>query len=178
MIPFGSLFNNGRLSFSFIVIVSVALALAGLCGCGETEETDPITLDEVNSCTQEISIAHENAFDECTVDNGTVGSYTKMRNASSTLFIEGSNVMPKTRKWLFRNYTDPLTGYSANGTIDEVWGDAYTGSCEITWKVTRHPALHITGTKSKTSEGYSGTFEINGTSFDAASVLKVLTGSH
>lgn len=181
MIRFGSIFNHGKVSFRFIVLLFAMITLSCAAGCGDngnTESPDPITINEVNACTQELSVAHENAFEECTIDNGTVGSYAKVRNAASTLFIEGSKDIPLTRKWLFKNYTDPLTGYSANGTIDEVWGDPYKGTCDITWKVTGYPALHITGTKTLTSGVYSGTLVINGTSFDAASVSHILTGSH
>lgn len=183
MLRSGSMFSGGGMSSGLNMILFAMIALSGLTGCGDSGDsgkTDSITIDEVNACMQEIHKADGNAFDECTIDNGTVGSYAKECNASSTLFIEGSTVTPKTRKWLFKNYTDPLTGYSANGTIDEVWSDSntYSGTCDITWNVTGYPALHIAGTKSKISGVYSGTLVINGVSFDAASVSNILTGSH
>lgn len=173
--------GNAALWKSLICLLLSVAFLGIIISCGESSDnTDPVSITEANQYGSEFATAQENAFDAVTVDNGSVPNYYKVKNTEGTVFMEGTNVVPKTRLWTFVNFTDTETGLTVNGTIDETWpdSDSYTGKCNLSLVKADSYSVEITGSKAKTGSAYSGTISFNETEFSAGLITDIMTGSH
>ncbi len=164
------------------IATSAMLFFLLLGGCSSSGGTD-ITLDQAKEAAAAIKSSQETAIDvECTIDNGSTSGYGKVRNAAGTLFIEATTTSgyPKTRLWTFSEYTEAISGYKLNGTINETWPDSdnYTGTIDVNFANPTKPITSASGSKKIASGVVTGTLDFNSTSFNGADITDILTGSH